>query len=39
VRHGFALAGAILQTLPTADLRSEDYQTLLSKILIEPISS
>ena len=35
--HGFALAGAILQTLPTADLRVEDYQELLPQIRIERI--
>ena len=29
--HGFALAGAILQTLPTADLEVEDYEALLLK--------
>jgi fructose-1-phosphate kinase PfkB-like protein len=34
LRHGFALAGAILQTLGTADLRVEDYQALLSQICI-----
>jgi fructose-1-phosphate kinase PfkB-like protein len=34
LRHGFALAGAILQTLPTADLRVEDYQELLPQIRI-----
>lgn len=38
LQHGFALAGAILQTLPTADLRVEDYHTLLPQILIEPLS-
>jgi len=34
LQHGFALAGAILQTLATADLRVEDYQELLSQICI-----
>jgi 1-phosphofructokinase family hexose kinase len=34
LRYGFALAGAILQTLATADFRSEDYQALLSQISI-----
>jgi 1-phosphofructokinase len=34
LRHGFALAGAILQTLATADLRVEDYQELLPQICI-----
>jgi hypothetical protein len=34
LKHGFALAGAILQTLATADLRVEDYQELLSQICI-----
>jgi 1-phosphofructokinase len=34
LKHGFALAGAILQTLATADLRVEDYQELLSQLCI-----
>lgn len=37
LQHGFALAGAILQTLPTADLRVEDYEELLPRIRIERI--
>jgi 1-phosphofructokinase family hexose kinase len=37
LQHGFALAGAILQTLSTADLRVEDYETLLPQIRIERI--
>ena len=37
LRHGFALAGAILQTLPTADLEVEDYEELLPQIRIEPV--
>jgi tagatose 6-phosphate kinase len=37
LQHGFALAGAILQTLPTADLRVEDYHQLLPQIQIEPM--
>lgn len=37
LRHGFALAGAILQTLATADLRVEDYQALLPQIRITPL--
>ena len=37
LRHGFALAGAILKTLPTADLEVEDYEELLPQIRIEPI--
>jgi hypothetical protein len=36
LRHGFALAGAILQTLPTADFEVKDYQELLPQIRIEP---
>jgi 1-phosphofructokinase family hexose kinase len=36
-QHGFALAGAILQTLATADFRIEDYQELLSQIKITPL--
>jgi 1-phosphofructokinase family hexose kinase len=35
LRHGFALAGAILKTLPTADFEVEDYENLLSQIQIE----
>jgi 1-phosphofructokinase family hexose kinase len=37
LRHGFALAGAILQTLATADYRVEDYEQLLQKICILPL--
>jgi 1-phosphofructokinase len=37
LQHGFALAGAILQTLPTADFRIEHYQELLPQIKIEAI--
>jgi 1-phosphofructokinase family hexose kinase len=32
LRHGFALASAILKTLATADFEVEDYQELLSQI-------
>jgi len=35
--YGFALAGAIVQTLPTADFRLEDYNQLLDKIEIIPL--
>ena len=35
--HGFALAGAILRTLPTADLEVEDYEELLTQIRIEAL--
>jgi 1-phosphofructokinase family hexose kinase len=35
--HGFALAGAILKTLPTADLEVEEYQELLPQIRIEAL--
>jgi 1-phosphofructokinase family hexose kinase len=35
LRHGFALAGAVLQTLGTADFRVEDYQELLPQVRIE----
>ena len=35
LQHGFALAGAILQTLPTADFEVQDYRDLLSQIRIE----
>ena len=37
LRHGFALAGAILKTLPTADFEVQDYQDLLSQIRVEQI--
>jgi 1-phosphofructokinase family hexose kinase len=37
LQHGFALAGAILRTLATADFQLEDYQELLSQIRIVPI--
>jgi 1-phosphofructokinase len=37
LQHGFALAGAVLQTLATADFLMEDYQELLPQIRIEPI--
>ena len=37
LRHGFALAGAILKTLATADLRVEDYEELLPQICITPL--
>jgi fructose-1-phosphate kinase PfkB-like protein len=37
LQHGFALAGAILKTLPTADFEIQDYQDLLSQIRIEPL--
>ena len=37
LRHGFALAGAILQTLATADFRLEDYRELLPQICITPL--
>jgi 1-phosphofructokinase len=37
LQHGFALAGAILQTLPTADLEVEDYEELLPQIQIESL--
>jgi 1-phosphofructokinase len=34
LQHGFALAGAILQTLATADFSVEDYQELLPQVFI-----
>ncbi len=37
LQHGFALAGAVLQTLGTADFRVEDYEALLPQIRIEKI--
>jgi fructose-1-phosphate kinase PfkB-like protein len=32
LRHGFALAGAIVQTLATADFNVADYQALLPRV-------
>ena len=37
LRHGFALAGAILKTLATADYRVEEYEELLPQIYISPL--
>jgi 1-phosphofructokinase family hexose kinase len=37
LQHGFALAGASLRTLPTADFPVERYEELLPQICIEPI--
>lgn len=37
LRHGFALAAAVLMTLPTADFRVEDYQDLLSRSHIQAL--
>lgn len=37
LQQGFALAGAILKTLATADFRVQDYQELLPQIVIEPL--
>jgi 1-phosphofructokinase family hexose kinase len=37
LQHGFALAGAILKTLPTADLEVEAYEELLPQIRIEAL--
>jgi Fructose-1-phosphate kinase and related fructose-6-phosphate kinase (PfkB) len=36
LRYGFALAGASLRTLATADFPIEEYQALLPRICIEP---
>jgi tagatose 6-phosphate kinase len=36
LRNGFALAGAILKTLATADFRVQDYEDLLPQIRILP---
>ncbi|HEX9617150.1 MAG TPA: 1-phosphofructokinase family hexose kinase [Anaerolineales bacterium] len=36
LRYGFALAGAVLQTLATADFRVEDYLELLPRITLIP---
>lgn len=37
LQHGFALAGAVLGTLPTADFRIEDYEALIPQIQIDKI--
>lgn len=37
LQHGFALAGAIVQTLATADFHVEDYQKLLPQIRITQV--
>jgi 1-phosphofructokinase len=37
LQHGFALAGAILKTLPTADFEVKDYEEILLQIQIEPL--
>jgi 1-phosphofructokinase family hexose kinase len=37
LQHGFALAGAVLQTLATADFHVEEYQELLSLIRVEAL--
>jgi len=37
LKHGFALAGAILRTLATADFLIEDYQALLPEICLSPL--
>jgi 1-phosphofructokinase family hexose kinase len=38
LRYGFALAGAVLQTLGTADFKIEDYRELLPKVDLIPYS-
>jgi 1-phosphofructokinase family hexose kinase len=38
LRCGMALAAAIVQTLPTADFRVEDYEALLPRIELIPLS-
>jgi 1-phosphofructokinase family hexose kinase len=37
LQHGFALAAAVLGTLPTADFRIEDYEALIPQIRIDKI--
>jgi 1-phosphofructokinase family hexose kinase len=37
LRHGFALAGAIVQTLATADFNVADYQALLPRVQLVPL--
>ena len=39
LQHGFALAGAVLKTLPTADFLVEDYQDLLAQIKLTLLST
>jgi hypothetical protein len=39
LQHGFALAGAILETLATADFALETYQTLLPQVRIAPLTT
>jgi fructose-1-phosphate kinase PfkB-like protein len=36
LRYGFALAGAVVQTLATAAFRLEDYQALLPQVELIP---
>jgi tagatose 6-phosphate kinase len=38
LRHGLALAGAIVQTLATADFRLEDYEALLPQVQLMPVA-
>lgn len=35
--YGFALAGAIIQTLATADFRIEDYENLVQQVSVVPL--
>jgi len=37
LQHGFALAGAVLKTLATADFQIEEYINLLSQVNIIPL--
>ena len=37
LRYGFALAGAVLQTLATADFNIQDYERLLLHVVIEKV--
>jgi 1-phosphofructokinase family hexose kinase len=37
LQHGFALAGAVLKTLATADFLVKDYQQLLPQIFVTPL--
>lgn len=37
LRHGFAIAGAVLRTLSTADFLIEEYHRLIPQIQIEPL--
>jgi hypothetical protein len=39
LRHGFALAGAIVHTLGSADFRLDDYRDLLPQVELIPLQN